>query len=80
MHAIKMDDDDKSSILLKRCIGCGNCIVTCPADAIKLVPKTEQRTPPVDGVELYEKIGKMKEKLKTRELKRQQRLAKRAQN
>ena len=44
-----------SKVNLERCIGCGNCVVTCASEAISLVKKKEQ-IPPKDTEELYDTI------------------------
>jgi electron transport complex protein RnfB len=43
-----MNDDGVVEINLDRCIGCGLCVTTCPTDAMRLVPKAEdkRRIPP----------------------------------
>ncbi|MHA1150421.1 MAG: indolepyruvate ferredoxin oxidoreductase subunit alpha [Promethearchaeota archaeon] len=79
MDAIE-NKGEKSSIMKNRCIGCGNCIYICPSDAIKLIAKAKQHVPPFNGVELYEHMGKVKEKVRNREKRRQKRLTKRQQN
>lgn len=40
------EQDDVYVVDEDRCIGCGLCITTCPADAIDLVEKEEKWTPP----------------------------------
>jgi len=44
--------DERSSISLERCIGCGLCVSTCTTEALKLVPKEEAPVPPVNQQEL----------------------------
>lgn len=53
MGAISMNDDDLAEINLDRCIGCGLCVTSCPTEAIRLVPKSEEkhRVPPASGVD-----------------------------
>ncbi len=46
----------KVSIRNKKCIGCGNCVVVCKADALRLERNKENFIPPVDFVEMQEKI------------------------
>jgi Fe-S-cluster-containing hydrogenase component 2 len=56
MDAITMEKN-LSIIKQKRCIGCANCIITCPEKAITLQQKEEIKIPPVTLEELYEKIA-----------------------
>jgi Fe-S-cluster-containing hydrogenase component 2 len=39
-----------------RCIGCGLCVSTCPASALKLTPGKERTAPPGSLGSLYAKI------------------------
>ena len=58
--------DNKKAVLdLKRCIGCGLCVSTCPSDSLSLVrkPKTKQPYVPKDIVETNIKLGKARGKL-----------------
>jgi Fe-S-cluster-containing hydrogenase component 2 len=50
--------DDISTIDLNRCIGCGLCVTTCPAEAIALIQKPEDQLyePPKTGAETYIRI------------------------
>ena len=41
---------------LNRCIGCGNCVVTCPTGAMRLRRKDGQVVPPEDWESLYDVI------------------------
>jgi NAD-dependent dihydropyrimidine dehydrogenase PreA subunit len=50
LKAIEMADG-VATITLKRCIGCGLCVTTCPTDAIRLVKKPEDQFGPY-GVQL----------------------------
>ena len=40
-----------------RCIGCGLCVSTCPAEASELVAKGDPKTPPKDFDELLERLA-----------------------
>jgi ferredoxin len=64
MKAISMDDDDfnrwTSTVDLDRCIGCGNCVVTCETEAMTLQKREEEIVPPKDARELYQEIFKKK--------------------
>jgi ferredoxin len=53
MDAIVMTEADTAEINPDRCIGCGLCVTTCPAEAIELLPKSETdwRTPPSNTAE-----------------------------
>ena len=55
MDAI-IDDAEVSSVDLRRCIGCGLCISTCPSEAVQLYQKAEAKIPPKDQDQLYRKI------------------------
>jgi len=46
-------------INLKRCIGCGNCVITCPNQAISLIKRENIPSIPNDSEELYESILKL---------------------
>jgi Fe-S-cluster-containing hydrogenase component 2 len=51
--------DDRASAALvnpDRCIGCGNCVVTCPTGAMSLLRKKEQTVPPRDTEALHDEI------------------------
>ena len=38
---------------IKKCIGCGNCVVTCPSEALKMVKVENETVPPEDSTDLY---------------------------
>jgi Fe-S-cluster-containing dehydrogenase component len=42
--------DGVAEVNLDRCIGCGNCVVLCPAAANKLRKKETEKVPPKDKV------------------------------
>lgn len=65
MDAITLDNNI-SSIELIRCIGCGNCTLECPSDAITLYKKEQQNIPPINVEELIENIWEEKKKAKER--------------
>ena len=48
--------DDAAVVDLARCIGCGLCVTTCPSDAMTLLRKTDETTPPGGTEALYAKI------------------------
>ena len=48
MDAI-VEDDDVYRVSEKRCIGCGVCAITCPTDAIMLVPRPESAMDGISG-------------------------------
>ena len=52
--------DSTAALDLKRCIGCGLCVSTCPSDSLSLVrkPKAKQPYVPKDIVESNVKLGK----------------------
>ncbi|GAB6888709.1 4Fe-4S binding protein [Desulfothermus okinawensis JCM 13304] len=45
VNAIK-EEDGVYSVIEDRCIGCGLCVSTCPSDAIELIKKEDNWTPP----------------------------------
>lgn len=53
MGALSINDDDLAAVDNDRCIGCGLCVTNCPAEAMKLIPKSdaEFRTPPATMLE-----------------------------
>ncbi len=57
--------DSTAALDLKRCIGCGLCVSTCPSESLSLVrkPKTKQPYVPKDIVETNLKLGKARGKL-----------------
>jgi electron transport complex protein RnfB len=64
MDAIKVGDDNISSVKVERCIGCGACISTCATDAIHLVKKKNiNYIPAKDTIDLYQSIWKKKTEL-----------------
>ena len=61
------------SIHLKRCIGCGLCVPTCPEHAMSLVAKEKEVVPPRNEEEhldlIYEKRNSMTGKLRSYSIK-----------
>jgi Fe-S-cluster-containing hydrogenase component 2 len=59
MQAITLDESHVD-VNTDRCIGCGLCVSTCPADALKLVRKPEKHTaePPDTFNDTWVKIAK----------------------
>jgi len=49
--------DDTYRVMADRCIGCGLCISTCPADAVSIVRKAEEalEAPPKNEADWYAK-------------------------
>ncbi len=64
MEAIRLMDGT-AALDLKRCIGCGLCVTTCPSDSLSLArkPKVKQPYVPKDIVETNIKLGKARGKL-----------------
>ncbi len=64
MEAVYLDDD-WAAIDLKRCIGCGLCVTTCPAKALSLRPKSpkEHYVPPLKPIDTYIQIAKERGKI-----------------
>jgi len=48
--------DFTATINLHRCIGCGNCVVSCEPNAIQLKKKEQEVLPPKDMIDLQMKI------------------------
>jgi Fe-S-cluster-containing hydrogenase component 2 len=57
--------EEKAVVNLIRCIGCGLCVSTCPADAVRLVkkPEDQQYLPPETGMETYMRIAQERGKI-----------------
>jgi Fe-S-cluster-containing hydrogenase component 2 len=53
MDAIAIDHEGIAVIDYDRCIGCGLCVITCPADAIILEkkPREKRKVPPKNSSE-----------------------------
>jgi len=56
--------DNIAEVILKRCIGCGVCVPTCPEQAIQLKKRDDEKIPPENSEDLYEKIMIKKRQLK----------------
>jgi electron transport complex protein RnfB len=58
MEAINLLDE-KASIDLDRCVGCGLCVTTCPTEVLSLVKKSpgELYIPPDKPFEAYRRIA-----------------------
>ena len=63
MKALKLVNDI-SKVNLKRCIGCGLCVSTCPEEAIQLKKKDKEIEPPSTVEDLYAEIANIKEGLR----------------
>ena len=57
--------DEKASIDMDRCIGCGLCVSTCPTDAMSLArkPGYDQPDVPKDLIEASIELGRARGKL-----------------
>jgi ferredoxin len=54
---MKLDDKkEMPGVDLTRCLGCGLCVASCPADAIELRKKEKEIIPPSTGEEMMEVI------------------------
>lgn len=54
MNAIGIDEQmECATINLDCCIGCGNCVTSCPSSAVILVKKERETVPPQDSTNLY---------------------------
>ncbi|UCC19027.1 MAG: 4Fe-4S binding protein [Promethearchaeota archaeon] len=56
--------DNFANVILKRCIGCGVCVPTCSEQAIQLKKREEEKIPPKDSEDLYNKIMIKKQQLR----------------
>jgi Fe-S-cluster-containing hydrogenase component 2 len=55
MEAIAMEDSI-ARVNRKRCLGCGLCVTTCPADAMQLRDKEDKYVPVKDTFAMYNAI------------------------
>jgi len=64
MEAIFMKED-RATIDLKRCVGCGLCVTTCPTKAVSLRRKAPEElyVPPASPIETYLRIAKERGKI-----------------
>jgi Na+-translocating ferredoxin:NAD+ oxidoreductase subunit B len=62
MEALSMIDG-AIALDLKRCIGCGLCVNTCPSGAMRLVRKPEAPSIPKDTVSNYLQMAQARDKL-----------------
>ena len=64
MEAVQLVDE-KASIDMDRCIGCGLCVSTCPTDSMTLVrkPKYDQPDVPKDLIKASIELGRARGKL-----------------
>ena len=54
---VTVDDGGSAALVnLDRCIGCGNCVVTCPTGAMSLLRKKKETVPPQDTEALHDEI------------------------
>ena len=53
MGALTFNGEELAEVNPDRYIGCGLCVITCPTEALRLIPKAEgeQRIPPVKTAE-----------------------------
>jgi len=58
-------DDDWAAVDLKRCVGCGLCVTTCPTRALSLLPKApeERYVPPAKPFDTYLQIARERGKI-----------------
>jgi len=76
MNALSLEEDI-STVNLKRCIGCGNCVAKCPSDAITLIKKEKHHIPHETYTDLFNELKEKKKVIVEKELKREQRKARR---
>ena len=54
VNAVTLDEkNDYAAINMERCIGCGNCIVSCPSESLHLLKRENEVEPPEDRTGLY---------------------------
>ena len=51
-------NNEKATIDLKRCIGCGNCVDSCPNQSISLIKRKSPTSIPDNDKDLYDSILK----------------------
>jgi Fe-S-cluster-containing hydrogenase component 2 len=66
MGAIQFDGD-KAMIEKLLCLGCGNCVVSCPEEAISLQKKEDEVYPPETSQQLFLKIMDKRAELRRKE-------------
>jgi Fe-S-cluster-containing hydrogenase component 2 len=64
MEAVQLVNE-KASIDIDKCIGCGLCVSTCPTDSMTLVrkPDSEQSNVPQDIIKASIELGRTRGKL-----------------
>jgi ferredoxin len=50
------DEEQRAYVNYDRCLGCGNCTVNCPENAIKLLKRPQETAPPETREELVDII------------------------
>ncbi len=76
MNALSLEEEI-SSVNRKRCIGCGNCVAKCPSDALTLIKKEKHHIPHETYADLFSELTEKKKIIVEKELKREQRKARR---
>ena len=76
MNALSLEEEI-SSVNLKRCIGCGNCVAKCPSGALTLIKKEKHHIPHETYADLFSELKEKKRVIVEKELKREQRKARR---
>ena len=76
MNALSLEEEI-SSVNRKRCIGCGNCVAKCPSDALTLIKKEKHHIPHETYTDLFSELKEKKKVIVEKELKREQRKARR---
>lgn len=60
-------EDDFATIDKLLCIGCGNCVVSCPEKAIELIKKENESIPPETSQHLFLEIMDKRAELRRKE-------------